>query len=55
MVNLSNDCDYDMIMNTKRVKDIVKSHRERDYVPCGLVGLVLRNILNYDGLQPTGN
>jgi hypothetical protein len=44
-VNLSNEFDYDKIMNTKRMKNIVKSNREGDCVPCCLVGLVVEDIL----------
>jgi hypothetical protein len=44
-VNLSNEFDYDKIMNIKRMKNIVKSNREGDCVPCCLVGLVVENIL----------
>jgi hypothetical protein len=44
-VNLSKDFDYDKIMNTRRIKDIVKSNREGDCVPCSLVGLEVDNML----------
>ena len=44
-VNLSNEFDYDKIMNSKRMKNIVKSNREGDCVPCCLVGLVVEHIL----------